>query len=142
MTQCGHSHSGDFAPSRHNLVRGRHLHSLQATDANVCAFGDDTVAEDAAGASRVFDPEAARQTRHNRQCADLRAVRRDENMVARLEIHRFGKIRVDLHLCLALDEFRLSEILKPALGTLDRTEPPGMTGPGSVWRPSSQYRSS
>ena len=106
------------------LFGGRHLHSLQATDANVCAFGDDTVAEGAASASRVFDPEAVRQTRHHRQFADLRAVRRDENMVARLEIDRFGKIMVDLHLCLALDEFRLSEILKPALGTLDRAEPP------------------
>ena len=56
---------------RHDLSRARHLHSLQATDANVSAFGDDAVAEGAASASRVFDPEAARQTRHHRQCADF-----------------------------------------------------------------------
>ena len=51
------------------------------------------------------------------------SVGRDENMVGRLEVHRFSKIRVDLHLCLALDEFRLSEILKPAFGSLNPMAP-------------------
>jgi D-arabinose 1-dehydrogenase-like Zn-dependent alcohol dehydrogenase len=53
VTLSGHSHSADFTPGRHDLVRGRHLYSLQATDTNVFALSDDTIAEGAASAHVV-----------------------------------------------------------------------------------------